>query len=154
MGGPKQVENRHNPNRSDIKMNNGHLSILVVDDDENIREILKDILTISDHQVTLAGNGEEGLELFYRQEFDLVFTDLGMPGISGWELNRRIKESHPDTPVIIISGWGTQLSEEELKKNKADFVIPKPFQLDQIVKATERWGRKRYSEQKMMEAPV
>jgi len=139
---------------SELKLSNGRLRILVVDDDENIREILKDILTMSDHQVTLAGNGEEALEVFYREEFDLVFTDLGMPGISGWEVNRRIKESHPDKPVIIISGWGAQLSEEEIKKNKADHVIPKPFRLDQIVSVAERFGMKKSSAQKTVEVPV
>lgn len=139
---------------SELKRSNGQLRILVVDDDENIREILKDVLTMSHHQVTLAGNGEEALEVFYREEFDLVFTDLGMPGISGWEVNRRIKESHPDKPVIIISGWGAQLSEEEIKRNKADYVIPKPFQLDQIISTTERFGMKISSEQKSVKVPV
>jgi DNA-binding response OmpR family regulator len=139
---------------SELKRNKGQMRILVVDDDENIREILKDILTMSNHQVTLASNGEEALEVFYREEFDLVFTDLGMPGISGWEVNRRIKESHPDKPVIIISGWGAQLSEEEIKKNKADYVIPKPFRLDQIVSVAEIFGMKKPSEQKTVEVPV
>jgi CheY-like chemotaxis protein len=130
------------------------LRILVVDDDENIREILKDILTGSDHQVTLTSNGEEALEVFFRQEFDLVFTDLGMPGISGWEVSRRIKETHPDKPVIIISGWGAQLSEEEIKKNRADYVISKPFQLDQIISIAERFGTKPPAEQRGIKIPV
>jgi DNA-binding NtrC family response regulator len=149
------VENSYNnPIHSELMKSNGQLRILVVDDDENIREIVKDILMISDHQVTLASNGEEALEVFDREEFDLVFTDLGMPGISGWEVNRRIKESQPDMPVIIISGWGTQLSEEELKKNKADYVIPKPFNLDQIISVTERFSRKKSYERKMTEVSV
>ncbi len=139
---------------SELKRSNGQLRILVVDDDENIREILKDLLTVLDHQVILAGNGEEALRAFEREEFDLVFTDLGMPGISGWEVNRRIKENRPDKPVIIISGWGAQLSEDEIKTSKADHVIPKPFTLDQIIAATERFGKNNSPEGKTAEIPI
>lgn len=115
---------------------NEKLRILVVDDDENIREILKELLVLSGHQVVLSSNGEEALRFFYAQEFDLVITDLGMPGISGWEVNRRIKSTHPDKPVVIISGWGAQLSEGEIKNNRADLVLSKPFSLDQITEVT------------------
>ncbi len=118
------------------------LRILVVDDDENIREILKDLFMMSGHQVFLSGNGEEALEIFFREEFDLIITDLGMPGISGWEVNRRIKENHPEKPVVIISGWGAQLNEEEVKASKVDFIIPKPFSLEQMLNVTERFNQK------------
>ncbi len=118
------------------------LRILVVDDDENIREILKDLLMMSGHQVSLSSNGEEALEIFFKQELDLIITDLGMPGISGWEVNRRIKENQPEKPVVIISGWGAQLSEDEVKASKVDFVIPKPFSLEQMLHVTERFNQK------------
>jgi DNA-binding response OmpR family regulator len=126
------------------------LRILVVDDDENIREILKDLLIMSGHQVTLSSNGEEALEIFFREEFDLVTTDLGMPGISGWEVNRRTKENHPEKPVVIISGWGAQLSKEEIKTNKADCVLPKPFSLDQILNIIEGFVKKTSYEQEII----
>lgn len=118
---------------------NGKLRILVVDDDENIREILQDLLEMSGNQVVLSSNGEEALGFFYAQEFDLVITDLGMPGMSGWEVNKRIKSTHPQKPVVIISGWGAQLSEEEIKANGVDLVLPKPFSLDQIMEVTTRF---------------
>jgi DNA-binding response OmpR family regulator len=118
------------------------LRILVVDDDENIREILKDLLTISGHQVFLSGNGEEALDIFFKQDPDLVFTDLGMPGISGWEVNRRIKEMQPDKPVVIISGWGAQISEEDVRKSKVDLILPKPFNLEQIIQIASKFEPK------------
>lgn len=118
------------------------MRILVVDDDENIREILKDLLTASGHQVYLSNNGEEALEIFFKQNPDLVFTDLGMPGISGWEVNRRIKEIHPDKPVVIVSGWGAQISEEEVRNSKVDLILSKPFTLDQITEVAFRFDQK------------
>jgi len=136
------MQNLIENDKPDLPLENGKLRILVVDDDENIREILKDILTMSGHLVVLSSNGEEALQFFYEQEFDLVMTDLGMPGISGWEVNRKIKQTHPQKPVIIVSGWGAQLTEEEIKTNQVDLVLAKPFNIDQVLEVTERFGHK------------
>jgi CheY-like chemotaxis protein len=141
MPNPKEKETQN------FHLGNEKLRILVVDDEENIREILKDTLTMAGHHTTLSSNGEEALKLFYDQEFDLVITDLGMPGISGWEVNRRIKQTHPEKPVVIISGWGAQLSEEEIKASKVDLVLAKPFNLDQIIEVTKMFGNKTTSKQ-------
>jgi CheY-like chemotaxis protein len=127
------------------------LRILVVDDDENIREILKDLLTMSGHQVFLSSNGEEALDIFVKQDPDLIFTDLGMPGISGWEVNRRIKEINPDKPVVIISGWGTQISEEDMRNSKVDMILPKPFSLDQITQVASMFEQKMPSSRAIVE---
>jgi len=127
------------------------LRILVVDDDENIREILKDLLTMSGHQVFLSSNGEEALDIFVKQDPDLIFTDLGMPGISGWEVNRRIKEINPDKPVVIISGWGTQISEEDMRNSKVDMILPKPFSLDQITQVASKFEQKMPSSRAIVE---
>lgn len=148
MQKPRGIDNQ------DLPAAKGKLKILVVDDDENIREILKDILTMSGHQVVLASSGEEALKLFYEQEFDLVMTDLGMPGISGWEVNRRIKQTHPQKPVVIITGWGAQLSEEEKKNNQVDLVLDKPFNLDRIVEITTTFGNKTSIKQDAMSVPI
>ena len=134
------MQNPLEKDKLNLPLENGKLRILVVDDDENIREILQDILTMSGHLVVISSNGEEALQFFYDQEFDLVMTDLGMPGISGWEVNRKIKQTHPQKPVVIISGWGAQLTEEEIKTNQVDLVIAKPFNLDQIVEVTTRFA--------------
>jgi CheY-like chemotaxis protein len=64
----------------------------VIDDEESVRSVLSRILTQANHQVTVADNGEEGIQLFKEREFDAVLTDLGMPGMSGWEVCRIIKQ--------------------------------------------------------------
>jgi CheY-like chemotaxis protein len=136
------MPNPEDTGRRDSSSENGKLRVLVVDDDENIREILKDLLLMSGHHVILCSNGEEALQSFYEEEFDLVITDLGMPGISGWEVTKRIKRTHPQKPVVIISGWGAQLSEEEIRSSQVDLVLPKPFNLDQILEITGRFADK------------
>ena len=111
--------------------------ILVVDDSQNIREMLEDFLDFEGHQPVLAKDGKEALELFSEQEFDLVITDLGMPGMSGWQLSKHIKQGKPETPIIIITGWGAQLSDEDLTNNDVELILSKPFHLDQVKQAID-----------------
>lgn len=102
--------------------------VLVVDDDEAVREVLEELLRTDGHDVTAASNGQEALELCGSSPFDLVFTDLGMPGISGWEVAESIKRDRPDIPVVMITGWGAQVDPERLKQSGVDRVLAKPFQ--------------------------
>lgn len=127
-----------------LEMSPSHsaLRILVVDDNENIRDMLEDFLNLEGHKPVLAKDGEEALKTFSHQDFDIVITDLGMPGMSGWEVNKRIKEKKPKIPVVIITGWGAQLSPEELKANKVDWILSKPFNLDQFKQMLTTVGAK------------
>jgi len=107
--------------------------ILVIDDEESVRSVLSRILSQVNHQVTVAENGEEGIRLFGEKEFDIVLTDLGMPGMSGWEVCRAIKKMSPSTPVGMITGWGTGVGQDKMKEYDLDFLIPKPFDFGQIL---------------------
>jgi DNA-binding NtrC family response regulator len=108
------------------------LRILIVDDDENIRSILNDILSLDGHKVTDAESGQKAVECFQPDKFDVVITDLGMPGMSGWEVAKFIKEKDPDMPLILISGWGGQIDNQKLQEYKIDFMLSKPFNIEQI----------------------
>jgi DNA-binding NtrC family response regulator len=111
----------------------GPASILVVDDEEAIRNNLYEILTMEGHQVALASGGEEGIEMFKKGDFDLVFTDLGMPEVSGWELAKAVKKLKPKTPVAIITGWGANLDGKKMQQSGVSFQISKPFRINQLV---------------------
>jgi CheY-like chemotaxis protein/anti-sigma regulatory factor (Ser/Thr protein kinase) len=108
--------------------------ILVIDDEGSVRSVLARILSQGNHQVTVAENGKEGIQLFKEKEFDIVLTDLGMPGMSGWEVCKAIKKMSPRTPVGMVTGWGMKLSQKEREENKVDFLISKPFDFTQILK--------------------
>ncbi len=107
--------------------------ILVIDDDEFVRSVLSRTLAQANHQVTLAENGEKGVQLFKEGKFDIVLTDLGMPGMSGWEVCRIIKEISPHTPVGMITGWGVEKNRNEVEEYGLDFLISKPFDFNQIL---------------------
>jgi CheY-like chemotaxis protein len=107
--------------------------ILVIDDEDSIREILSEILRVQGHQVVIASDGEEGIERFKNEPFDLVFTDLGMPKISGWEVGKTIKGMNPKVPIVMITGWGMELNREKMSESGIDLVVSKPFQFDQVI---------------------
>ena len=108
------------------------MRILVVDDDPNIQDILQDILNLEGHQVQLASSGDEALKLFRSSDFEVVITDLGMPGMSGWELAKEVKKSKRQIKVILITGWRAQLDTDKIKESGVDFILPKPFHIEQI----------------------
>jgi PAS domain S-box-containing protein len=107
--------------------------ILVIDDDEFVRNVLSRTLAQANHQVTLADNGEKGVQVFKEGKFDIVLTDLGMPGMSGWEVCRIIKEISPQTPVGMITGWGVEKIRNEVEEYGLDFFISKPFDFNHIL---------------------
>ncbi|MGI5975228.1 MAG: sigma-54-dependent transcriptional regulator [Paludibacter sp.] len=107
--------------------------ILVVDDERSIRNTLKDILEFEKHQVTLAENGKEGLELAENNFFDLIFSDIRMPEMDGVELLTALKEKEIEAPVVMISGHGTiDTAVDCIKKGAFDF-IEKPVDLNRLL---------------------
>ncbi|PWB45831.1 MAG: hypothetical protein C3F12_07025 [Candidatus Methylomirabilota bacterium] len=109
----------------------GH--ILVIDDDEMVRELLSELLRTVGHTVVQAGGGREGLRLFQQASFDLVLTDLGMPECTGWEVASAIKRTAPRTPVALITGWALTLDRTKLKEAGVDLVLNKPFQVAEVM---------------------
>ena len=107
--------------------------ILVIDDESEVREVLADILASQGHTVAACADGPAGLDRLQSERFDLVFTDLGMPGLSGWDVAREIKRSSGGTPVALITGWGDRITFEEALSRGVDFVVTKPFGFEEIM---------------------
>jgi len=106
--------------------------ILVIDDEERIRDGCYKILTKENCLVELAESGEQGLDMIGESYYDIILTDLMMPGISGMEVIGKVRERHLDTVVIVITGFATlEHSIEAMKKGAFDF-IPKPFTPEQL----------------------
>ena len=110
----------------------GSLRILVVDDEDYVRELLADILEREGCQVSLAGEGREALQLFDSAEYDAVFTDVGLPGMSGWEVARAVRERDEHVALAVITGWGDTVTPEEQSEAQADWIVPKPFTVERI----------------------
>jgi signal transduction histidine kinase/CheY-like chemotaxis protein len=106
--------------------------LLVVDDEDFVRELLSEILECEHCDVEMAQDGTEALALFREREFDAVFTDVGMPGMSGWELAREIRQLNQTIPIAIITGWGEIVGSNEQRAAGVDWVVAKPFTADRI----------------------
>lgn len=109
-----------------------HKSILIIDDEKNIRLTMSMSLESLGMPVETAVNGEEGLEKLAGKEFGLVFLDLKMPGMDGIEVLRRIAREWPMTPVIIVTAHGSVESAVETMKLGAVDFIQKPFSPEEI----------------------
>ena len=116
-------------------------AILVVDDEEVVRSLLKETLEELGHTVMVAGTSSEGLELVKQQDFDLVFLDLKMPGIDGAELFSQIKTIKPKLPVTIITGYpDSEMMVRALAQGPFG-VMNKPFNESDIVAAVNNFLR-------------
>jgi PAS domain S-box-containing protein len=106
--------------------------ILVIDDEPRIRDACILVLSDKGFDVSAAPDGEQGLQMIKEKHFDIVLVDLMMPTISGFDVLSEVRSNHPDTVVIVITGYATlEHSIEAMKKGAFDF-IPKPFTPDQL----------------------
>jgi DNA-binding NtrC family response regulator len=108
-------------------------SVLAVDDESNIRRLIRNEFTLEGFDVTTAKSGEEGLALFQKKQFDVILLDIKLPKMSGIEVLRKVKKSSNAVEVIMITGYGdVQTAVESLKLGAFDYV-PKPFKLADLL---------------------
>ena len=107
--------------------------ILIVEDNVEILRSLGDLLREHESHVVEAPNGMTALARLEVEAFDLVLTDLAMPGVSGWQVAAACKERYPDTPVGLITGFGDQLEPEKLERHGIGFVVAKPFSSEDLL---------------------
>lgn len=117
------------------------IKILVIDDDERVRTLLRDILLLGGYQVIEASDGNSGVNYLEKGSFDMVMTDLGMPGMNGWEVAKLIKTKTPQVPVFLITGWGINLDKEKIDESGVDLIISKPFQVNEILEAVHLFSK-------------
>ncbi|MEA1980734.1 MAG: response regulator [candidate division Zixibacteria bacterium] len=113
-------------------------SVLVVDDDETIREMISKILSLNGFQVVLASDGFEALNLLEQNRIQIVITDMKMPEMDGMELIGLIKKSYPDIKNIVMTAFGDIYTIKDAMMKGADDYITKPFNSHEINIIVER----------------
>ncbi|BBM85736.1 hybrid sensor histidine kinase/response regulator [Candidatus Uabimicrobium amorphum] len=131
----KAVEVKETPEQEPTILPVNSLRILVVDDEELNQLAMTDLLENEGHTIKTASNGEEALNVFALGDFDLVITDLSMPRMSGDILAVKIKEQSPDTPLIMVTGFGDIISDISQKPQMVDCVLAKPLRIEDLRKA-------------------
>src|SRR5271157_2314721 len=106
--------------------------ILVVDDENSIRELLSDVLSSKGHQCNTAADGVEALEKFNAAPFDAVITDIVMPRMDGIRLTMELTVSHKDLPVMLMTGFVNQYEYDDTVRAGAGAFIRKPFAIEEF----------------------
>jgi CheY-like chemotaxis protein len=121
------------------------LRVLVVDDESAVREVLREALEAEGCEVMVANSGEHALRLYDARagSIDLVFTDIGMPEMSGWELSSEIRKRSETIPLAIVSGWADAISIDARQAIKADWVVSKPFDIGTIAEIANEVAARR-----------
>lgn len=104
-----------------------HWRVLLVEDDPRVRRMLHELLHDWALQVDLAADGTEALALFRARPYDIVITDLAMPGQNGRQVTAAIKRLRPEVPVILITGWESPISDSQQRDEQPDFLLNKPI---------------------------
>jgi DNA-binding NtrC family response regulator len=124
------------PLNSPAPVENGNTStasILIIDDEAGIRDSLEVLLTLEGYAVKMAADGEQGLRILELENFDLILLDLALPGRSGLQLLPLIKERQPETPVIMITAYGTVDNVVEAIRTGAENFVQKPWDNEKLL---------------------
>jgi len=121
------------------------LRLLVVDDDPAVLHSTDAVLKLKGHRITAADGGQAGIDALRAahdagEPYDLIITDLGMPYVDGNQVAQTAKELFPETPVVLLTGWGRRMATDEEARAHVDFVLPKPLDLNELGDVFDRLG--------------
>ena len=106
--------------------------ILIVDDEEIMRNFLLDVFMDEGYNLDSAADGTEALEKISKNQYQLIITDIRMPGVDGTQVLKKAKESDPHVEVIVITGYASPQTKQECLRLGAAYYLAKPFQINQI----------------------
>jgi CheY-like chemotaxis protein len=113
-------------------------TILIVEDEESHRLILKKVLTDNGYNIIEAVNGAEGLEIMRTSKIDMVISDLEMPKMDGMEFSKWVKDMNPRYPIVIVTGHVSNFSPKELLDMNIDGILHKPIEREELLKILDR----------------
>ena len=111
------------------------LRVLLVEDDDDNRELMAEVLSASGYEVLPAASGQDGLKMLSEHSVDAVVTDVGMPGMGGLEMARAAKAIAPTVPVVIVTGWAEREDITSARGRDVDAVLIKPVDPDALTAA-------------------
>lgn len=116
-------------------MDQNGLRVLLVEDDEDNRELMAEVLAAAGYEVLPAASGQDGLRLLAEHSIDVLVTDVGMPGMGGLEVARAAKAIAPTVPVLIVTGWAEREDITSARGREVDAVLIKPVDPDTLTAA-------------------
>jgi len=113
------------------------VTILIVDDDDDLREAFVEYLEMQGHEVYSARDGFDAINLSRKKRFDFVFSDINMPRCDGWTVARMIKKQQPETRIYLCTGSSQAMHCDWAKTEEIEAIFAKPMNLEQIMKLLE-----------------
>jgi CheY-like chemotaxis protein len=108
--------------------------ILAVDDDPQVGHMVAAMLAPAGHTVVLATSAKEALERLAAEPFDLIISDVGMPGMNGWELAEQVHSQQPGLAVVLATGWGAAIDPEDARAHGIRAVLAKPYRMADLLR--------------------
>jgi two-component system, OmpR family, response regulator len=121
----------------------GGMRVLLIEDDEDNRELMAEVLEGAGYQVLTAASGTAGLRALAEHSVDVVVTDVGMPGMGGLEVARAAKEIAPGVPVVVVTGYTEREDIASARGREVDAVLVKPVDPDALVAAVAQMVKMR-----------
>ena len=116
--------------------------ILIVDDEPYIRDLIRQTLKARNYEAGMAANGVEALEVLSRERYDIMVTDVVMPGMEGYELVKQAKRLHPHIRIIVLTGYPRTTDIGDFLLQGADDLLPKPFRANDLLAVIKRVEQK------------
>ncbi len=114
--------------------------VLIIDDEEDIRSIISEFCEIFGVYTIIAENGKEGIEKYKQEKCDLIFTDIKMPDMDGFQLVKMIREFDSDVPIVICSGFIDDNNKKKIFDCGANSYIEKPFKLQNLKNILQQYS--------------
>ena len=124
-------------------MEGSGLRVLLVEDDDDNRELMAEVLAASGYEVLSASSGQDGLKTLSEHSIDVVVTDVGMPGMGGLEMAKAAKAIAPAVPVVIVTGWAERDDITRARGREVDAVLIKPVDPDALTAAVNDVAQRR-----------
>lgn len=121
------------------------LDVMVVEDEPLVAGLFRTFLESMGHRVSVYLDGAEAVEAFEKSQSDLALVDLGLPGMDGWEVSRRINDILPETPIIVATGWNITVEDGQEQGAAVNAVLRKPFTMGELAAAIEDVSRRSHA---------
>jgi signal transduction histidine kinase/ActR/RegA family two-component response regulator len=131
----------------------GKVKILLIEDDNDLQGVLVDMLSGEGYEVKVACSGTEGISFLKLEKYDVIITDLGISGMTGWDFAAEAKEINPRIPVILVTGWGDQILTKEAKDLGVEVVLSKPIKRENLERAIARALKLKPKKNEVVEPP-
>jgi len=113
-------------------MNNSKKRILIVEDDEEMKALLRDVIEEEGHKTDSVNNGSEAFRKLVKQSFDLIITDIRMPGLTGLDILPGMRKLHPEVPIVVITAFGSEEIQRKALERGANAYLEKPIHFQKL----------------------